>query len=865
MWARINRLFRKRFTRSEHENSRPPESFHKTSSLKETAKPESSHQIDSPLETFYKRLLKTDLKGFNSFAVQSRSLTIRDVYASVASQGRHNYAALLVEIDYLLYKGQRETPLFEYANYDAHILGSLASLVLDTAQNDLDTQSGLQVYRFLIAKYGDEALTSRQKMQFVEALAELDWYSELAEFNERFNIDTLAPLQTQLMNIDRLAKERNNEHQWLVALNAVYESLGMSQLELFDDQNLPLLDRLTSSTSKKIDGPLVSVIIPTHSPGSGLRTAIRSLLQQTWSNIEIIVVDDGSPGEYNQLLSDIAKSDSSIRVVRMENNLGAYVARNVGLAEATGEFVTTHDDDDWSHPDKIAMQISILIDDQSVKATTSGHIRTTQDMRFRRVNSRPQHLQPNYSSLLFRRSLIAQIGGWDTVNRGGDSELMSRVSLNFGSSSLVHKSNYPLSFSRVWPGSLTSGEMYRGYFGYSRLLYRWSYQQWHRAQMKNNNSVVFREDQPRPYVVPSTFEPGARRMDLGVLDVIYVSDFAREAKFVDAVLHEIESALDAGLRVGYMQVNSPQSVKRSTVVPRLFELQFSGGLIQVSEADQAKAKLLIVYDASIGMFLDQFRSNVIVSQAIVVEDRGIRLKGAEERTPSNPRQVLEHLDSSFCSNFRIVGGTHRDHESLSSVLPPRRLLDKRFVWKTHILDEPGVIRPPSSIPVVGFHSFGNKYRWPSYKSTFETIYCSGDYDFLFYGITRPAAQKYGKELVDKLARMDSDKRSLQEFFDAIDFWVYFPNERLEDRPWRPVLEALRSGTVVILPPWLEDVYGPAALYSSPEGVASLVAEYTRDEEKYFMQARVGQDFIASGFDQGAFVSRLKELLLCSNR
>src|SRR5699024_10991781 len=146
---------------------------------------------------------------------------------------------------------------------------------------------------------------------------------------------------------------------------------------------------------------------------TGIFTALRSLLHQTWSNIEIIVVDDGSPEGFDKILNEVESLDSRIRVIRQRENGGAYVARNTGLAEATGEYVTTHDDADGSHPEKLATQASALMEDDAIAATTSGHIRTTQDMHFKRINSRPRHRQPNYSSLMFRKSAINELGGWD--------------------------------------------------------------------------------------------------------------------------------------------------------------------------------------------------------------------------------------------------------------------------------------------------------------------------------------------------------------------------------------------------------------------------------------------------------------------
>lgn len=826
-----------------------------------STKGQTTQKLSSPVEKFYSRLLNNNLGAFNSFALQSRSLRVRDVFARGASMGRHDFSSLLMEIDGVLQTNlKKHSSSFELPTYNRDILLSLANLLLNSARHDLDTQAGLQIFKLVVFKYGDDSLTSYHKLQYVEALAELGDYEEQATLLERLDIESLAPMQVELMNIDRIANQSSDKYEWLAAMNSLYSSLGMTTLALNDDDSLPLIDRLVSDTNLQVNGPKVSVIMPTFSPGPGIWTAIRSLLHQTWANIEIIVVDDGSPDEYSKTLTDIENLDSSIRVIRQSDNLGAYVVRNVGLAAATGEFVTTHDDDDWSHPEKISLQAGALVGNDALSATTSAHIRTSENMQFRRINTRPQHLQTNYSSLMFRKTVTDEIGDWDTVNRGGDSELAVRIQQNYGTSSILHLVDKPLSFSRVWSGSLTSGEMYRGYFAYSRLLYRWAFRQWHRTVRKSGTKPINHPDTPRPYAVPTTFEPGNRNKDLGLFDIIYVTDFAQQAKFADSVVSEIDSAVAAGLRVGYMHINSPQTPKRANIPLRLSELQLDRKVMQVAENNQAEAKLMVVYDASIGMFLDEFESSVIVRRGIVVDDKGVSLKSGERRDATHPRQVLQHFDNSFNTKFQIVGAAYQDSEKLRTELPQRRVLDDRFIWNTHVDLAAGPIAAPSGCPVVGYHSFGNKYRWPANRETFESVYSSAGHGLLFYGLIKPIMNEFGEDLISETNILDFRKHQLIDFLNSIDFWVYFPNERLEERLWQPVLSAMQAGKVVILPPHLKGIYGSAALYANAEEVASVVAAYSQDENMYISQAQRGQEFIANGFDRDSYVARVKELI-----
>ncbi|GAA4084412.1 glycosyltransferase family 2 protein [Mucilaginibacter panaciglaebae] len=103
--------------------------------------------------------------------------------------------------------------------------------------------------------------------------------------------------------------------------------------------------------------PLVSVIIPTYNSEKYLAEAITSALSQSYHNIEVIVVDDGSTD--NSLT--IAKSFESKKVkVFSQQNKGAGCARNKGLSQATGNYIQYLDSDDRLSPDKIAMQLAVL-------------------------------------------------------------------------------------------------------------------------------------------------------------------------------------------------------------------------------------------------------------------------------------------------------------------------------------------------------------------------------------------------------------------------------------------------------------------------------------------------------------------------
>ena len=97
---------------------------------------------------------------------------------------------------------------------------------------------------------------------------------------------------------------------------------------------------------------LVSIIVPVYNLENYIDNCINSLLNQTYKNIEIICVDDGSKDSSAAVISKLMESDSRIRYIYQENS-GVSAARNKGVAEAKGEYLMFVDGDDYIHPQSI--------------------------------------------------------------------------------------------------------------------------------------------------------------------------------------------------------------------------------------------------------------------------------------------------------------------------------------------------------------------------------------------------------------------------------------------------------------------------------------------------------------------------------
>lgn len=112
--------------------------------------------------------------------------------------------------------------------------------------------------------------------------------------------------------------------------------------------------------------PLVTVIIPVYNGGKFLEEALQSVFDQTYQNMEIIVVDDGSTDNS----ADIAQRYPGVNYIYQENQ-GVSVARNTAITKAKGEFIAFLDSDDFWMPDKLSIQIEYMLRNPEFRITTT--------------------------------------------------------------------------------------------------------------------------------------------------------------------------------------------------------------------------------------------------------------------------------------------------------------------------------------------------------------------------------------------------------------------------------------------------------------------------------------------------------------
>jgi len=106
--------------------------------------------------------------------------------------------------------------------------------------------------------------------------------------------------------------------------------------------------------------PLVSIVMPVYNEENTVKKAIESVLNQTYREIELIVVDDGSTDTTPQIVSQLKKRDCRIIFLRNSVNRGITYSLNRGLRKASGKYIARIDGDDWYCSKKIELQVDFL-------------------------------------------------------------------------------------------------------------------------------------------------------------------------------------------------------------------------------------------------------------------------------------------------------------------------------------------------------------------------------------------------------------------------------------------------------------------------------------------------------------------------
>lgn len=106
--------------------------------------------------------------------------------------------------------------------------------------------------------------------------------------------------------------------------------------------------------------PLVSIVTPSYNASSFIKETIQSVQSQTYKNWEMIIIDDVSKDNTCELIKEEIKKDNRIRLIELQENGGAAIARNTGINNAKAKYVAFLDSDDLWLPEKLEKQLAFM-------------------------------------------------------------------------------------------------------------------------------------------------------------------------------------------------------------------------------------------------------------------------------------------------------------------------------------------------------------------------------------------------------------------------------------------------------------------------------------------------------------------------
>ncbi len=171
--------------------------------------------------------------------------------------------------------------------------------------------------------------------------------------------------------------------------------------------------------------PLISILLSTHNGARTIGYAIESVLTQSTSDWELIIIDDGSTDAIGEVVRKFAEKDPRILYLKNEKNLGIQKSLNVGLSKSKGKYIAKIDDDDaWRDPEKLEKQVKFLDENEEYVLVGTGAIVINEEGKelFRYVlpekdeDIRNRILSKNCfvnSSTLFKKRAALNFGGYD--------------------------------------------------------------------------------------------------------------------------------------------------------------------------------------------------------------------------------------------------------------------------------------------------------------------------------------------------------------------------------------------------------------------------------------------------------------------
>ncbi|WP_160357225.1 glycosyltransferase family A protein [Bordetella sp. 02P26C-1] len=652
----------------------------------------------------------------------------------------------------------------------------------------------------------------------------------------------------------------------LAVLNEMFSEGKLSGLQL-KDPSQPLhfynLASKRGNAAKATGGPKVSIVIPMFNARQTIALVLDSLLNQTWRNLEIIVVDDVSTDDSVRIVQEYQREHRRIKLIRQKRNGGAYAARNAGLRHATGDYITVHDSDDWSHPSKIELQVNALKRNATAHACISYWVRVTENLEVVGPwRAKSSLLDLNFSSLMFDRTVLQELGGWDVVRVNGDAEFRTRLLQRFGPDAIC-KTRYSqiLSLALSRDDSLTRSKAtaVRSLLFGMRWFHRDAYQYWHAKRVVWHNQSLLSGKREYPLARGMRVNRG----DDVHYDFVVISDFALKGGAFVSTLNYIIAACKLGKKVAVVHWRKFDLNIHASVNPKLYDACLNYDVDILTPGDKVTSKFVLFgYPAIINNMLDDFPEIRTDEVIVIVNQFAERLYDGSD--PQYDPLIVR-------ANLRTLFGKEGIWIAISELVRGLMERDERYpkpypgVWSPMIEAEEwtkGTLRwrgGYSAVPIIGRHGRDAYTKWPSNPDALRAAYLANKpWPVRMLGGASCASDVIG-DLPPNWEVIPFGSIEADDFLQDLDFYIHYPHEKYIEEFGRAVMEAMAIGVAVVLPPVFRQTFGDAALYADAEDVGDVIEGLWRSEARYLEQVRRGRQFVVRYCDVRTFGERISQL------
>ncbi|MGO3058630.1 MAG: glycosyltransferase [Halomonas sp.] len=699
-------------------------------------------------------------------------------------------------------------------------------------------------------------------------------YARLGRFEEGSSV--LASVPPELRDDDWLLGHLNlasNTQARLELLASLYQQHGLEGVHFKHEQGqagaaTSFYERVyAEASSVSPSSTLVSVIIPAYNAAAMLPTAIESLLSQSHQALEILVSDDASTDDTVAVAKRYAAQDARVRVIMTATNEGPYAARNRALDECRGEFVTTHDADDWSHPRKIETQVAHLEAHADVIANCSSQIRLREDGGIYLRPKSKTFLLMNLSSLMFRRLPVREaLGYWDKVRFAADSEFLARLRQVFGKESVVTLGGAPLCFQRQAAGSLTADSDF-GYLGYktgARKEYDESAAYWRKRAGENTAPLCYgKEGAEHQFARPSPMLP-----DKGVsrthFDVIIASDFRLPGGTSHSNIEEIKAQRHFGLRTGLLNLPRYDLNPGRTINENVRDMVDGESVSFIVPGERVTCDHLVIRHPPVVQHLQDRLPQVEAARISVIVNQPPKREYSETGAtlydiPTCNRHILQAFgkEARWYPIGPLVRASLHDHHA--SELAGVDLADEDWV---NIINVDEWQRPPHTVqgaPIrIGRHSRDQYVKWPESAEVLARLY-PDDERFAIHvlGGAQSPTEVLG-HLPDNWVVHEFGSVHPAQFLRDIDFYVYYTHSDWIEAFGRVMFEAMAVGVPVIIDPKYKPLFGPAAVYAHEADVKRTILALAEDPAAYKQQVETATQYVQERFGYPVHQQRLTE-------